>query len=159
MKNPNCTRLALALLVHAVTATQTHAQSVYTPYTFTTLAGLPGVYGTNDGIGSAARFFYLQGVKVDTNGNVYVADFYNNTIRKGTPVLQFDTNAGNLSVPNDFFQMRLIGAADSNVVVEASADLAAWTPVQTNTLPPFGLDVSMPLGTDQNQFFRARFAP
>jgi hypothetical protein len=33
-------------------------QSIYaTPYTMTTLAGLPGVSGTNDGTGSAARFF------------------------------------------------------------------------------------------------------
>jgi hypothetical protein len=64
-----------------------------------------------------------------------------------------------LPVSNGFFQMRLIGPSGSNVVVEASADFAAWTPVQTNALPPFGLDVSAPLGMDQQQLFRARLAP
>ena len=59
------------------------AQSVYTPYTFTTLAGLAGGYGTNDGTGSAARFYLPSGVATDSSGNVYVADTYNNTIRKG----------------------------------------------------------------------------
>jgi len=53
----------------------------------------------------------------------------------------------------------LFGPSGSNAVVEASADLAAWTPIQTNALPPFGLDISVPLGPDQQQFFRARLAP
>jgi sugar lactone lactonase YvrE len=50
-----------------------------------TLAGLAGSYGTNDGPNSAARFFYPSGVVVDTNGNIYVADSGNHTIRKVTP--------------------------------------------------------------------------
>ncbi|MCX7805697.1 MAG: Ig-like domain-containing protein, partial [Planctomycetota bacterium] len=33
---------------------------------------------------SAARFLYPSGVAVDPSGNVYVADTYNHTIRKGT---------------------------------------------------------------------------
>ena len=52
----------------------------------TTLAGTPFILGTNDGMGSAARFFYPQGVAVDTNGNVYVVDCANHTIRKVSPV-------------------------------------------------------------------------
>ena len=39
-----------------------------------TLAGLAGSSGTNDGTGSAARFYYPGGVAVDASGNVYVAD-------------------------------------------------------------------------------------
>ncbi len=50
----------------------------------TTLAGLAGVSGTNDGTGSAARFYFPTGVAVDSAGNVYVADFDNFTIRKVT---------------------------------------------------------------------------
>lgn len=47
-----------------------------------TLAGLPGVIGSADGTGSAARFTNPEGVAVDSAGNVYVADSGNETIRK-----------------------------------------------------------------------------
>jgi len=40
----------------------------------TTLAGSPGSSGTNDAIGSSARFYQPEGVAVDSTGNVYVAD-------------------------------------------------------------------------------------
>ena len=47
-----------------------------------TLAGVAGISGTNDGSGSNARFYGPQGVAADTSGNVYVADTANHTIRK-----------------------------------------------------------------------------
>ena len=47
----------------------------------TTEAGLAGTPGSNNGLGSAARFADPQGVSVDAAGNVYVADTYNHTIR------------------------------------------------------------------------------
>ena len=50
----------------------------------TTLAGTPGVSGTNNGTGTSAKFYYPYGLAVDTNGTVYVADTYNHTIRKVT---------------------------------------------------------------------------
>jgi hypothetical protein len=72
----------------------------------------------------------------------------------GTPLyFQFDT----LTVSNGLFQMRLIGPPGRNVILEASPDMQGWTPVQTNALPTDGLNLSMPLGTNQ-QFFRARLA-
>ena len=52
----------------------------------TTLAGLAGSSGSADGTDSAAQFNYPHGVAVDSAGNVYVADYGNNTIRKVTPV-------------------------------------------------------------------------
>ncbi len=52
----------------------------------TTIAGLAGYSGTNDGTGSAARFDYPKHVVVDSATNVYVSDTYNFTIRKLTPV-------------------------------------------------------------------------
>jgi sugar lactone lactonase YvrE len=48
----------------------------------TTLAGSPGVYGSANGTGAAAQFYQPMGVAVDGSGNVYVADSFNNTIRK-----------------------------------------------------------------------------
>ena len=49
----------------------------------TTLAG-SGFQGTANGIGILASFYYPQGVAVDLAGNVYVADTYNNKLRKIT---------------------------------------------------------------------------
>jgi Bacterial Ig domain/NHL repeat/Kelch motif len=59
-----------------------------------TLAGVAGSSGSTDGIGSAARFNYPNGVAVDTAGNVYVADYGNNTIRKVSATGAVTTLAG-----------------------------------------------------------------
>jgi sugar lactone lactonase YvrE len=47
----------------------------------TTLAGST-TYGSANGTGTAARFYNPNGVAVDSSGNVYVADYDNNMIRK-----------------------------------------------------------------------------
>lgn len=59
---------------------------VGTNWVVTTIAGLPGSSGSNDGTNSVARFNQPDGVAVDTNGNVFVADTMNSTIRKITAV-------------------------------------------------------------------------
>ena len=60
----------------------------------TTWAGLAGSTGTNDGTGSAARFYNPAGTAVDTTGNVYVADEFRDTIRKIAPGAVVTTLAG-----------------------------------------------------------------
>ena len=64
MKN-HSSRLAETMIVLALSAIQSLAQSVYEPYTFTTLAGGGGVTSP-DQAGNAARFKYPNGVAVDS---------------------------------------------------------------------------------------------
>jgi hypothetical protein len=55
-------------------------------YTFTTIAGSPGLTGTADGTNGAARFYYPSMNAVDSAGNIYVSDNSNETIRKVAPI-------------------------------------------------------------------------
>ncbi|OCX51280.1 hypothetical protein BEL04_21130 [Mucilaginibacter sp. PPCGB 2223] len=59
----------------------------------TTLAG-SGTLGYVDGIGLGAQFYSPQGAVADANGNVYVADYGNNMIRKITAAGVVTTLAG-----------------------------------------------------------------
>ena len=59
-----------------------------------TLAGLAGTSGSDDGTGSTARFSFPASVAVDSAGNVYVAESGNSTIRKITPSAVVSTLAG-----------------------------------------------------------------
>jgi sugar lactone lactonase YvrE len=78
----------------------------------TTLAGTPVPVGENggfaDGTGAAAKFDYPQGVAVDANGNVFVADFNNQAIRKITPAGVVTTFAG---APDNYSGADGVGAA------------------------------------------------
>ena len=60
----------------------------------TTLAGTAGSVGSTDGTGAAASFIIPFGVATDSADNVYVADIFNNTIRKITPAGVVSTLVG-----------------------------------------------------------------
>ncbi len=64
-----CAGFSAALLTHAQT------------YTWSTIAGSAGVSGSSDGTNSYARFNYPNGLALDSNGNLYVSDSGNSTIR------------------------------------------------------------------------------
>lgn len=69
-----------------------------------TIAGSAGVSGNLNGIGASARFNNPHGITADKAGNIYIADRYNNQIRKITPAGIVSTLAGTGS----------IGATDGN---------------------------------------------
>ncbi len=59
-----------------------------------TLAGDPGVWGSEDGLGAAARFNGPVGLALDDQGNLFVSDSNNHTVRKITPDGVVSTWAG-----------------------------------------------------------------
>lgn len=59
---------------------------VGTNWVTTTIAGKAGKYGSVDGTNSSAGFGFVYGIVADSNGNVYVADGGNGSIRKLTPM-------------------------------------------------------------------------
>jgi hypothetical protein len=79
--NELCARLLLCCVLWAASTANGIGQS----YTFSTIAGVAGLSGTNDGLTADARFNRPAGLALDGAGNIYVADLYNHTIRKLTP--------------------------------------------------------------------------
>jgi DNA-binding beta-propeller fold protein YncE len=68
----------------------------------TTLAGQATAQGSADGTGSAATFTWPQGIAFDSaNGNLYVVDTGNCTIRQVTPAGAVTTIAGQAGVKGD----------------------------------------------------------
>lgn len=65
----------------------------------TTLAGTAGLPGSVDDVGTKARFYNPGGIIVDVNGNMFVADGENHTIRKITPGGAVTTIAGKAGTP------------------------------------------------------------
>jgi glucose/arabinose dehydrogenase len=66
--------------------------------TITTIAGAAGTFGMVNDTGTAARFWQPMGLALDSAGNIYVADAYNDRIRKmtksGTGTYTVSTLAG-----------------------------------------------------------------
>jgi len=54
-------------------------------YTFTTIAGVAGVSGSEDGTNTDAHFQTPSNLVVDPSGNIFVSDLKNHTIRRMTP--------------------------------------------------------------------------
>src|SRR5204863_158270 len=110
----------------------------------TTLAGRAGSSGSANG-GAAARFNGPTGVAVDSAGNVYVADFWNSTIRKVTSAGAVTANtarfprttrsaadaAGNtyvaVSVYDTICNMRLVGTTWGVTTLGGGAGMSGST--------------------------------
>jgi hypothetical protein len=99
---------------------------VGTNWVVTTVGGVATNAGSLDGVGSRARFNSPQGIAVDSHGNLYIADFLNDTIRIGellpTLGIAFSNNQPILSWPVSL----------SSYVLESTSDLSvagSWIPV------------------------------
>jgi len=60
----------------------------------TLAGGHAGQMGSTDGLGSAAQFYFPQGIAVDPEGFIYVADTFNDTLRRISPQGRVTTIGG-----------------------------------------------------------------
>jgi len=99
-----------------------------------TVAGTIGVAGSADGIGSAAQFgSWAPGVAVDAAGNLYLADPGNSRITKGTPIIVPAPRFTTLAIAGGEFTATLSGLLPgTTLVIESSANLRDWLPLQTS---------------------------
>jgi len=103
----------------------------------TTLAGQSDVKGSDDGVGANATFNYPQGITVDGNGNLYVADTKNNLIRKG--VLQALQTIKFGTIPK-----KVYGTASFSLTATASSGLpVTFTSANSNVATVFSNTITI----------------
>jgi len=147
----------------------------------TTIGGLAGVYASEDGAGSAARFNQPDGVAADSAGNVYIADSWNSTIRKGlfaafqpaneTTFIAPPRNAGLTLIllpAQAKGQWRFAWETAWRASGQTASNLSAGNyPVEIRTMPgwlplPASLTVAVPAGAMvqiTNQYFLTTTSP
>ena len=100
---------------------------VDTNWHVTTIAGAFGQTGHTDGAGSTARFYWPLAVQADSDGNLYVADTFNHTLRMGAPS---STATPTLRIAQEGNQIVLswpLSAADFQLESGAAVQGAEWT--------------------------------
>ncbi len=86
-------------VIRKLTPTGTH-------WAVTTIAGNPGVSGGTDGTGTNAQFYFPEGIALDHAGNLFIADSFNNTVRRLMPM---GTNWTSTTLGG---QVQITGSAD-----------------------------------------------
>jgi len=140
-------------------------QPVGNDWVVTTIGGSPGVTGSDDGAGSSALFNLPYGIAVDSSGNLYVADYQNSRVTKGTPPaappappqinsinfvsrkVQIDFTSGSTDTPNSFTLQ------SSSTVNGTYADVAP--PATITQLGP-GSFRAVVAPSSANQFYRIK---
>ncbi len=125
----------------------------------TTVAGVTGSFsfGTVDGTGSAARFYDPNAVKFDQSGNLYVADYDNNTIRKGIPTASVP--ALTLQQPNlapTRFGFTILGMPGLATDIEVSTSWPQWRWVGTCVLENGSNTFVSPIAPQTFELYRAK---
>lgn len=111
--------------------------------TLTVVAGATGGSGYADGVGSEARFYYPQGVAVDSQGNVFVADTSNRVIRKISTSGMVTTFAGSVrpqfTPPTDGFGTAARFVFPLGLAIDANDNLYVADNSAVRKITPAGL--------------------
>ncbi len=75
MKTQSLRQMAVGVALGCLAPWLALSQSVYGPYTFTTIAGKAGLADSADGTNSAARFYYPSAVAPDGASNLFVMPY------------------------------------------------------------------------------------
>ncbi len=115
----------------------------------TTVAG-SGRSGFQNGIGTAASFNHPSGIAIDPDGNLFVADQGNFSIRKITPTGIVSTYAGNgIQGATNGYPLTSIKLADPrDIIIDASGNLfvADGGQIRKINVSGFTIDKPLPLG-------------
>ena len=115
-----------------------------TSYAVTTLAGTAGVVGDVDGAGTSARFNNVNGITVDSSGNLYVTDTLNRVVRKitGSQVTTVTGTQARFFYPEgiaiDGSGNLYVVDADNNSIDEGVVVSAITTGLANHTVAPGG---------------------
>jgi streptogramin lyase len=129
-----------------------------TNWVTSTIGGLSSRSGSADGTNSTARFFQPDGIRVDSVGNLYVAEYLNNTIRKGVPLPVFQS----VTHTNDRIEFTWSATAGQRLQLQYSSDLIStnWTNLGTTMTATNGTMLgSDTLGTDTTRYYRIILLP
>jgi NHL repeat len=117
----------------------------------TTLGGLLNLPASADGAGNEARFYYPEGIAV-ANGVLYVADSYNDTIRRGIITQPVMVPSG-IGFNDQHPVFSVVGLPGQPVVVQGTSNLVDWVPLWTNTIGYQALSFSDPRTNHLPQYF------
>ena len=112
-----------------------------------TIAGLAGNQGSADGTNSAARFYYPSDIAVDGQGNLYVADAYNSTIRRITPA---GTNWVTSTIAGQAGVYGIVDGVGTNAVFYVPAGIAVDSNTNVYVTDNYGMTIRKitPVGTN-----------
>src|SRR5439155_19533936 len=105
--------------------------------------------GSENGTGSAARFYWPLGITVDNADKVYVADTRHNAIRLGTPVFITQpacSRSSWLRLSNGQFQFVFTASTNQLVLIQAASLLSPtdWITLQSVTLLSGRMTITVP---------------